>query len=103
MSNLSNNPLLGGLGAAGFTTTPSGASATKRALASGVNAFGAALGVNLGGGLTEGLGGTDIDNQRELFELQLKAQRDLQKFTMITNLAKTEHDSRMAAVRNMRP
>ncbi|MFT4538977.1 MAG: hypothetical protein ACI841_000731 [Planctomycetota bacterium] len=49
------------------------------------------------------MNGTDTNDQLELSDLQLKAQRELQRFTMITNLDKTEHDSRMSAVSNMRP
>ena len=50
----------------------------------------------LGGG---GAGGGDLGN---LLQLQLEVQERMQRFTMLTNIAKTEHESRMSAVRNMR-
>ena len=54
-----------------------------------------------GGGGGAGLGDTgDLNN---LFNQQLELQRELQVFSMMTNIAKTEHETRMAAVRNMRP
>ena len=54
-------------------------------------------------GVTKGLEGTpEFDNMKELLDLQRKVQLEIQRFTTLTNLAKTEHDGRMSAVRNMR-
>ena len=45
---------------------------------------------------------TGFDNMKELLNLQMQVQQKIQQFTTLTNLAKTEHDGRMSAVRNMR-
>ena len=50
-----------------------------------------------------GLNTGGVENQRELFELQRQLQREMQQFTLISNMAKSRHEARMAAVRNMKP
>lgn len=74
-------------------------------LAVSKNAPGAAAALGgLGGGGGGGAGGLgDTGDLNNLFNQQLELQRELQVFSMMTNIAKTEHETRMAAVRNMRP
>lgn len=56
-----------------------------------------------GGGGAGGLGGVgEAGDLAGLLQLQLEVQERMQRFTMLTNIAKTEHESRMSAVRNMR-
>ena len=76
-------------------------------VAVGRSAPGAAglIGGGLGGGGLGGLGGLGGDaggDLGSLLQLQLEVQERMQRFTMLTNIAKTEHESRMSAVRNMR-
>ena len=89
------------------TSSSSGAKRFAAGLTKGfANALGSATGVNIGGVSGDGqLGDVDLgtDNFQELMEIQIRAQKELQIMTMQSNLAKTEHDTRMAAVRNMRP
>lgn len=39
---------------------------------------------------------------RELINLQLGAQREMQQTTMISNIERSKHESKMAALRNVR-
>lgn len=48
----------------------------------------------------DGLSGSD--RLQAMFERQLAVQQQHELFTMQTNLARTEHESRMNAIRNMR-
>jgi hypothetical protein len=48
----------------------------------------------------DGLSGTD--RLQAMFERQVAVQQQHELFTMQTNLARTEHESRMNAIRNMR-
>ncbi|MCC7013897.1 MAG: hypothetical protein IT454_15170 [Planctomycetes bacterium] len=48
----------------------------------------------------DGLSGTD--RLQAMFDRQLAMQQQHELFTMQTNLARTEHESRMNAIRNMR-
>lgn len=89
------------------SAAPAGAGPGARVAAGLARGFAQALGqatgvqdLGLAGSVQGGAGALD---QQGLFELQLQAQRELQQFTLMSNLAKTEHDTRMAAVRNMRP
>ncbi len=80
----------------------------------GASLAGKALGASVGGPLIGGLGanttagiGGDLGNQQsqfaELLQLQNQMQVQNQQVTMATNLSKTDHETRMAAVRNIRP
>jgi len=59
------------------------------------------LGRAHGAGGIGGIGGSSAD-PNELLLKQIELQREMQILTMQTNVAKTEHETRMAAVRNMR-
>ena len=76
---------------------------------------GKALGSSVGGPLLGGLGGGgvgatgiggDLANQQaqfaELIQIQNQMQVQNQQVTMVSNVSKTEHETRMAAVRNIR-
>lgn len=76
---------------------------------------GKALGASTGGPLLSGLGGGstslggiggDLANQQaqfaELIQIQNQMQVQNQQVTMVSNVSKTEHETRMAAVRNIR-
>ncbi|RMD86889.1 MAG: hypothetical protein D6808_02410 [Candidatus Dadabacteria bacterium] len=55
------------------------------------------------GGLGSSTITLDIDPQyRELIETQIKVQQQMQNVTMESNLEKTRHESKMAALRNLR-
>ena len=94
MTSLNKGQSLGGYNAS-FSGKTNNSSATEVALKSGLkSAFGTVLNAGMN---TVGLkGGDNLSGD-------IEDQRELQRFTMVTNLAKTQHDSRMAAVRNMRP
>src|SRR5262245_52980609 len=65
-------------------------------------ALGGAAGAGgLGGG--GGATGSDSNNLFSLLEEQNRLQLEMQTFSMISNISKTEHESRMNLVRNMRP
>lgn len=57
----------------------------------------------LGAGGLGGGGVGDANDLNGLLNTQIQLQRELQVFSMLSNIAKTEHETRMAAVRNMRP
>lgn len=76
---------------------------------SAINAYsGGALGGLTGGGAGGGLdgltGGLNDNNQQfmELLQLQNQLQVQNQTFSALSNVSKTEHETRMAAVRNIR-
>ena len=56
------------------------------------------LGTSAVGGVQASIGG----DYRELLELQIQAQRELQTTTMVSNIEKAKHESKMAALRNIR-
>lgn len=74
----------------------------------GASPFGALPGLLGGGGGSTGLGGVQGDiaqgqNQMmEMLRIQNQMQVQNQQFTTITNVSKMDHDTRMAAVRNIR-
>ncbi|HSI32801.1 MAG: hypothetical protein ACAI43_25405 [Phycisphaerae bacterium] len=55
----------------------------------------------LGGGGAGGLGGGD-PSTADLLQMQNQIQRESLVFNAQTNISKTDHDTRMAAVRNIR-
>lgn len=70
----------------------------------GKSALGGAIGGKTGGlagGGAGGAGGTS--DLTTLLEEQNRLQLEMQTFSMISNISKTEHESRMNLVRNMRP
>lgn len=66
-----------------------------------------AAGFGFPGGLAGLSGGSGLDGQaqalNDLFERQVAIQMQMQVFTMQTNIAKAQHDTRMEAIRNMKP
>jgi hypothetical protein len=68
------------------------------AAASLTSAFLSKLGV---GNASAGLGG--MNDQWKFLRIQEELQRQNQVFTLVSNISKTDHETRMAAVRNMRP
>jgi hypothetical protein len=60
---------------------------------------GGPLGALTGAG---GAGGTGSMDQWSLLKMQQDLQRESQIFNTLSNVSKTEHETRMAAVRNMR-
>lgn len=75
---------------------------------SAINAYsGGSLGAltgGAGGGLDGLTGGLNDNNQQfmELLQLQNQLQVQNQTFSALSNVSKTEHETRMAAVRNIR-
>ena len=55
---------------------------------------------SVGGTAVDGAGASDPN---DFFQKQLEVQREMLSWTFRTNIAKTEHETRMSAVRNMRP
>lgn len=49
-----------------------------------------------------GGGGSQIEQLEALFAKQAELQFQMQQFSMLSNISKTEHDSRMEVVRNMK-
>ena len=73
----------------------------------GATAAGAALGGPAGASIASALtagatSGSDSADLFRLFEQQVAVQREMQQFTILTNVSKTAHESKMAAVRNMK-
>lgn len=62
--------------------------------------FGGPLGASAARALTGS--GSQIGDLNDLFNKQIAIQRQMQEFTARTNIAKTEHESKMSAIRNMR-
>jgi hypothetical protein len=67
---------------------------------------------NLIGGITgaQGLNGGDLDSalanqtnqQEQLLLLQERIQNESAQFNVLTNISKTEHETKMSAIRNVR-
>jgi hypothetical protein len=87
---------VGGVAVRGLSVAVSKSSPGAGALLGGLGGGG------LGGG-AGGLAGVDPNDPASLLNLQIQMQRELQIFSMLSNIAKTEHETQMAAVRNMRP
>lgn len=76
----------------------------------GYGGSGPVLGIGGGGALGATLGGTTgvgtdgpLGNLENLIQVQIQVQAQMQQFNMYTNILKSEHESRMAAIRNIRP
>lgn len=53
----------------------------------------------------EAIGGVDpapVGDFAELIQLQLEAQAEMQTTTMVSNVEKSKHESKMSAIRNIR-
>lgn len=62
-----------------------------------------ALGSSSAGGAAGAIGGgSQVSQLEELFAKQAELQFQMQQFSMLSNISKTEHDSRMEVVRNMK-
>lgn len=68
----------------------------------GSKAAGSALNLKSGGAVGGGGSGGVADLEQLLAE-QNRLQLEMQAFSMLSNISKTEHESRMNLVRNMRP
>jgi len=70
------------------------------------NVAGAAVGGGLGGGLGGGglqqIFNSGVQRQEELLRLQMQVQQRTAAFQTKSNIAKTEHDTRINSIRNMR-
>lgn len=86
----------------GLYSRPSGGELLGRAVGSAVRA--AVRGTGFGA-LLPGTGGLspEFQQQMQLFDLQRRLQHENQVFSTLSNVSKTNHETRMAAVRNMRP
>lgn len=98
LQNLRASPAFDGFG---LSSRPSGAELIG-------NAVGAVLGAGVRsagfGAILSGDGASSqMRQQLHLFELQRRLQHENQVFTTLSNVSKTNHETRMAAVRNMRP
>lgn len=70
----------------------------------GSKAGGTALNLKSGGALGAASGaGSGTGNLEQLLAEQNRLQLEMQTFSMLSNISKTEHESRMNLVRNMRP
>ena len=85
-----------------FAIGNAGGSLTGQLVAQTFGANGLTRGV-LNGGFGTSQDVDPFQAQRDLLELQMAIQSEMQEFQMLTNISKTHHDGRMAAVRNMRP
>lgn len=59
----------------------------------------------IGGALPESIGGVSTEmfgDFKELMELQLQVQMEMQTISMVSNIEKSKHESKMAAIRNIR-
>lgn len=73
-------------------------------LSLGSKAAGSALNLKSGGALGAAGGGAGgAGNLENLLAEQNRLQLEMQAFSMLSNISKTEHESRMNLVRNMRP
>ena len=54
------------------------------------------------GNIGPGFGSGTVADTERLLGLQMQVQRQVQEFTTRTNIAKSEHDAKMSAVRNIR-
>ena len=70
----------------------------------GANVAGASFGGPLGLSAAKALtgSGSQIGDLNDLFNRQIAIQRQMQEFTARTNISKTEHESKMSAIRNMK-
>ncbi|MGA2498830.1 MAG: hypothetical protein ABSH20_13895 [Tepidisphaeraceae bacterium] len=62
---------------------------------------------SLGGGVSgiggaSGMGGIDTSQQMQLLQLQNQIQSEQQVWTTLTNISKSEHETRMDAIRNIK-
>lgn len=68
-----------------------------------MSTVGRAVGTLLGG---KEIGGVSLDNipafGEDLLAAQIQAQIEMQQITMISNVERSKHESKMAAIRNMR-
>lgn len=94
-----------GDGGAGFRQFIGGAVQVAGQLVGNVAGAGG-LGMGpLGGGLnaiTGGPPGTGGSDFAQLLQLQERMQRESAQFNTLSNVSKTEHETRMAAIRNMK-
>jgi hypothetical protein len=86
----------------GLSNRPSGGEIVGRALSSALRLAARGTGFDslLPGG---GAMSPEYRQQMQLFELQRRLQHENQIFSTLSNVSKTNHETRMAAVRNMRP
>lgn len=92
------SPALDGFG---LSTRPSGAQLLGNAVGSLLSAGVRSAG--FGSVLSARSFSPEMRGQLQLFELQRRLQHENQVFTTLSNVSKTNHETRMAAVRNMRP
>jgi len=56
----------------------------------------------IGGGLIGGVNGDVFGELKELLQLQVETQAKMQSISMLSNVERSRHESRMAAIRNVR-
>lgn len=57
---------------------------------------------DVGSSVVSGVGGAIGGDFAELIGMQMEAQKEMQTTTMISNIEKSKHESKMSAVRNIR-
>lgn len=57
---------------------------------------------SVGSSIVGGIPAVATGDFASLIQLQLEAQREMQSTTMVSNIEKSKHESKMAAVRNIR-
>jgi hypothetical protein len=54
------------------------------------------------GGVPANMGGSNFGELRQLIDLQVQVQTEMQAVTMISNVEKSKHESKMSALRNVK-
>ena len=80
-----------------YIPAPSGASALGSMFSKALS--GAA---EVGGSLVGGVQGNVYGDLKELLNLQVETQAKMQSISMLSNIERSKHESRMAAIRNVR-
>jgi len=96
-NSISNNSLLGNVSSAAARYLPEPASTGMGLFKDVMNAVRGAAGGFIGGVPTSSTG-----DFADLIALQIEAQEKMQTTTMLSNIEKSKHESKMSALRNIR-
>jgi hypothetical protein len=91
------------IGAVGTATRTIGEMLPDSTVSSGLKSTGSALESASG----NEVGGVSLDldqfaELKELIDLQVEVQKEMQAITMVSNIEKSKHESKMSAIRNVR-